>query len=343
MNNFDLAHELDFPELPRQLERVQHELQHVVAATAPAMQAPLQRIIGGSGKRLRPALVLAVVHGQAKPTTDAAIAAAVAVELVHVASLVHDDVIDKAAARRGVATINHQEGVGQAIVIGDYLLARAGAVAASISAEAARLIGDTIAALCEGQSRELADSNNLSRSADSLLAAIEGKTGALLAAACQLGGLCAGLSSKQNTALGSYGHAFGLGFQLVDDMLDYLADPKLLGKPVGNDLKEGVYTLPLIMSLQRGNTSRVQQIKQQDVAGLTAAMLADGSFAHSLQAAQAYNQQAAQALRRLQLPRLERLPAAYTAWALQALVSPRHQSIVSGLLEASLSVRAKDN
>ena len=170
----------------------------------------------------------------------------VAVELVHLGSLYHDDVMDEAELRRTVPSVNALWGNLTAILAGDFLLARASEIAASLGTEVAGLLAKTIGELCEGQILELQSTFKIDRSLDSYERSISGKTASLLATACKIGGLTAGLSRENIDAISAFGHSYGMAFQIIDDILDLTATDEELGKPSGNDLIEGVYTLPVI-------------------------------------------------------------------------------------------------
>jgi heptaprenyl diphosphate synthase len=168
---------------------------------------------------------------------------------VHLGSLYHDDVMDEASVRRGVESVNARWGNLVAIVAGDFLLARASELAAALGTEVAQLLAATIARLCEGQVGELRTAFDVHRTEESYFASISGKTAALMSAACRIGGLTAGASRPEIDALTEYGHAFGMVFQIVDDVLDLVGTEQSLGKPAGHDMEEGVYTLPVLRAL----------------------------------------------------------------------------------------------
>jgi heptaprenyl diphosphate synthase len=173
----------------------------------------------------------------------------VACELVHVGSLHHDDVIDEAATRHGVASVNARWGNMRAILSGDFLLARASELASSLGTEVASLLAATIGRLCEGEVRELELAYNVDRTVDDYRAAIEGKTAALFSTACRIGGIVADLPRDRIDALTTYGLRYGLAFQVVDDVLDVVASGEDLGKPAGHDVAEGIYNLPVLRAL----------------------------------------------------------------------------------------------
>ena len=173
----------------------------------------------------------------------------VSVELVHLGSLYHDDVMDDALTRRGVESVNARWGNLVAILAGDFLLARASEIAAGLGTEVAGLLAATIADLCEGQVRELTKIFDVARSEEAYLQAIEGKTAALMSASCRIGALTAQLPRTSVDALTVYGQRLGMVFQIVDDVLDVVCTDEQLGKPAGNDLVTGVYTLPVIRAM----------------------------------------------------------------------------------------------
>ncbi|HKR81916.1 MAG TPA: polyprenyl synthetase family protein [Candidatus Saccharimonadales bacterium] len=333
---FDFASAVAIPELPVYLERVEQALRQAVASANPSLQAAISRLLQVRGKRLRPSLVIAAAICQGKPVDDKIISGCVVIELVHLASLVHDDIIDEAESRWNIPTINAKEGGDMAILVGDYLLARACLEAAKVSAEAAELAAATIAILCEGQAQELADAFALDRTEAALFASIRGKTAALLAAACQMGGLCADTQPADLAALGRYGESFGLAFQLVDDVLDFVANPERLGKTVGNDVREGVYTLPLLLALDSPEGVSVKHwFSQPDRvhAELVTIIAKSGAFRQTMQRAAQHNLDAAKSLEVFKnssavVAGLKKLPAAYTQWAVQYVVAPEFQKAV---------------
>lgn len=221
----------------------------------PLIVATAVREMAAGGKRLRPLLVLATAYaGGTRPCTppaDRAVRAAVVVELLHLASLVHDDIMDEADTRHGVASVNSRVGTIHAILAGDYLLARGLADGSGLGREEGVLAARTFTRLCEGQAQESAALFDPARTEDAYLSAIYGKTAALFQAACGLGAMAAGLPAGATRALEEYGRQLGMAFQLVDDLLDLTGDSASLGKPAGHDIVVGVYTLPLLWAIGR--------------------------------------------------------------------------------------------
>ncbi len=254
---FSLAH------LPAALARVQVELLTAVECDDALLTEIGGHLILAGGKRLRPAFCLtAAAAGTAVPAeaTPAAVRAAAAVELVHLGSLYHDDVMDKAKTRRSVPTVNAQWGDLKAILGGDFLLAKASELASSLGTEVAGLLAHTIAVLCEGQVGELQTTFDVERSEDAYFAAIEQKTAALFATTCRIGALVGGLGSADVEALTRFGNRYGMAFQIVDDILDVVGTADQLGKPAGNDLAQGNYTLPVLRALRDGEAPELRRL-----------------------------------------------------------------------------------
>jgi heptaprenyl diphosphate synthase len=232
-------------------ERVEKRLATAVESADPAMTEMASHLVRAGGKRLRPVLAAVASTAGTGPAavSDDVVTGGVACELVHVGSLHHDDVIDEAETRHSVASVNARWGNLRAILSGDFLLARASELAASLGTEVARLLAATIGRLCEGEVRELQVAYQVDRTEDDYRAAIEGKTAALYATSCRIGGLVADLPGPEVDALTDFGLHYGLAFQVVDDVLDVVASDEELGKPAGHDMAEGVYNLPVLRSL----------------------------------------------------------------------------------------------
>ena len=211
-------------------------------------------LINAGGKRLRPALALACATAGRQEASDDDVQGAIAVELVHLASLYHDDVMDEATVRRNVESVNARWGNLVAIVAGDFLLARSAEIAASLGTEIAGLLASTLARLCQGQVSEVRSAYSTSRTEDQYYEAIAGKTAALMSTSCRIGALTGGRARHEVDALTEFGRSFGMIFQLRDDVLDVVATDEELGKPSGQDLAEGIYTLPTLVALRNPDT-----------------------------------------------------------------------------------------
>lgn len=330
MTPAELAVLLGLPDLGAGLDAVEAALDRALQAERTEIEHPARRVVLGGGKRLRPALALAgaaVAGGQgpAAVVDGDVVAGATAVELVQAGSLVHDDIMDGAGERRGVPTINSVEGTSQALIVGDYLLARAGLLAAGVSGDVALALSQAIADLCIGQSAEVTTLYDVDRDIDDYLRSIEGKTAALFRAACEIGALTVRAEPVVVRALADFGTAFGMAFQIVDDVLDLVSTAEALGKPVGNDIREGVYSLPLLLARDgvegEAIRARLGHVPTEDEVdhALLLVRSSDG-VAEALDRARAYNDAAAAALAPVRPgpvgDGLARLPGAYLDWAL---------------------------
>ena len=226
----------------------------------------------------------------------------VSVELVHLGSLYHDDVMDEAATRRGVPSANIRFGNVVAILAGDFLLAKASEIAASLGTEVAGLLAHTIGELCQGQVLELQSVFKPDRTQAQYLASIDGKTASLLATSARIGAIVAGLPRTHIDAITAYGQRLGMVFQIVDDILDLTATDEQLGKPAGNDLVEGIYTLPVIVGLQdphRGEELRAllgAPIDRADVDRVRKVVQATGGVEAAIAVGRQYSDEVAAAL-----------------------------------------------
>ena len=243
------------------VQRIESALLESVRTPDPYLNELAAHLIVAGGKRLRPMLTVtaAQVGGPSGPELrERSIQGGIACELVQTGSLYHDDVMDEATTRRGVETVNAKWGNLQAILAGDFLLSRASEIAASLGTEVAGLLARTIGRLCEGQIEELRHTYNTARPESSYMASISGKTASLYATAARIGGIVAGYDRTLTNALTDYGEAYGIVFQIVDDLLDITSTDDQLGKPAGHDMVEGVYTLPVMRTLQAGGVPAME-------------------------------------------------------------------------------------
>jgi octaprenyl-diphosphate synthase len=217
--------------------------------------APLARMmdvgLSGGGKRLRPALaLLAGKFGQYD--LELLVPLAASIELLHTATLVHDDVIDNAATRRGRPTVNSLFRNTTTIMVGDYMFAHAADfVARTGNVRVIRLFSQTLMAITRGEIRQDMTAFDARQTVDHYLQRISGKTASLFAAACEGGAVVTGATEDRVQALREYGHNLGMAFQIVDDILDFMGDEQEMGKPVGSDLMQGTLTLPSLLLMER--------------------------------------------------------------------------------------------
>ncbi len=322
-----LARLLSIDDLSARIDAVEQRLTDSLGVDGATLSDPSTRMALSGGKRLRPVLVIAAadVFGE---FDHRVVAGCAAVELVQVGSLVHDDIFDGAATRRGVATINAVEGVNPAILAGDFILARAGVEAASVSGEAARVLAQTVIELCVGQHQETVQLGDQGRTVEEHFASIDAKTASLMDVSARIGAIAAGADAAEVDALGRYARAFGMSFQIVDDVLDLMADPLRLGKPVGSDLRAGVYTLPVLHALAGDRGSELAQMlagRVDEAVSAEASRLVgrSGGVEYALDVARKFEDEAVAALADLgdhpTLEGLRRLPEEYRVWALSTL------------------------
>jgi heptaprenyl diphosphate synthase len=232
-----------------ELEDFERRLHDTVRADLGPVAEAMEQILEAGGKRLRPALVfLAAGLGRPKGTTDV-VRAAMAIEFIHNATLIHDDLIDGAPTRRGLRTIHESLGPNPAIIIGDYYFAKGANLMSQIGNPSIdALLSQTVMTICFGEMLQLTSQRRYDQSLDEYYAKIERKTAVLLAASTYCGAVLGGLDEAQVEAIRRFGHLLGMSFQIADDVLDYLATEEEVGKPVGNDLKQGTVTLPLMLA-----------------------------------------------------------------------------------------------
>lgn len=240
---------LGLPAVDQDLERFEPLLAESVLIGDSYLDQVTTHLIAAGGKRLRPLLAFASATGGTTEASQDVLLGGVALELMHLASLYHDDVMDEALVRRNVESVNARFGNLIAIVAGDYLMARSAAIAADLGTEVAGLLARTLASLTRGQVAEVRTSFRTDRTVEDYFEAVNGKTAALMASACRVGALTGGRDAATSAALAEFGHAFGVVFQIRDDVLDLVATGESLGKPAGQDLAEGIYTLPVLLAL----------------------------------------------------------------------------------------------
>jgi geranylgeranyl pyrophosphate synthase len=299
------------------MDTLERRMQDQAASRDPRLAQWTREPISAGGKRVRPLLLLTAFEacgGLAKGETarSDAIDAAVALELVHTASLVHDDIMDEAAERRGKPSTYAAHGRDGALLVGDYLFTQAFALAATLPKQAMAMTADACRRLCEGQ---MAEADLRSRSASlagtlgpeqvaevrsAYLGVIRDKTAALLAAGCGIGATMAGADEATVQSMYRYGDAIGHAFQVLDDVLDVAGDPAWTGKPAGGDYLAGTWSSPYLNLHERGIKLPAER-KAADFPEVRRALFASGAVAASQLEASGYTQAA--------LIEAERLPA----------------------------------
>ena len=243
----------------KELEVVEKHLAATLCSDVSLVNQVVQYIIQNGGKRFRPLLLLlsAKMSGY---SGAAAVKLASAIEMIHTASLLHDDVVDDAPLRRGFPSAKSKWGNSISILVGDFFWCKMSqTIVDHGSLKILKVITDTITATTEAQTLEITKHSDFSIDEETYLKIIRGKTAVLLAASCQIGAILGEVSEKHETALRRFGYDLGHAFQLANDMLDYTCEEEVFGKHKGGDLREGKLTLPLIVAL-RSSSSKEQQI-----------------------------------------------------------------------------------
>ena len=282
-----------------ELGRVRRHMTDVLSDAAAPVGEYLSQLDIGGGKMLRPALVLlsgASVGG----LRDEHIELAAIVEMIHLASLLHDDVIDQAQMRRGKASANALWGNTQAVLLGDFVLSKAFGMGTTLELSgAATILCQTAEAICTGEIMQNSHKGNRNLSEAEYLTIIEGKTASLFGACCQLGALAAGAEPPVQQAFRDYGVALGLAFQMTDDLLDILGDAAKEGKTLGGDLLNEKLTLPVIFWLAQNDGKHRQErlLLLEENADVCEAIARSGAVEYTLARTEAYARRAHAGLR----------------------------------------------
>jgi len=323
-------------------DRLQQRLEEITWSAGPDLRAVLTPLLRRPAKRVRPALLFAVAGIDAEPAGTGPVAdaltCAAAVELLHQSSLVHDDLMDDAPSRGGVPTLHREHGSEVALVAGDFLVGAAGAALCEVGVDAAAAGHGAYREMCRGQALETLHRHQMI-AVERYIEIVGGKSGALLRAACMLGAQNAGFGVEAVAAYGEYGLAFGILFQIVDDLVDLLSTPDLAGKPVGQDLPNGVFTLPVLLAALRyggsftahlgpgGDVGRIQALATRQV------VLAE-VIAYAVRYADVARQSLHGAAGRSRR-RLAALPHAFLEHSVRTRLAPEHRLGLAALLSGA--------
>lgn len=280
------------PDIKPLLDLVQSDLalvnEHLIESLqsqVPLIPQLASHLILSGGKRLRPVVLLACAK-LCQYTGERHTGLSACVELIHTATLLHDDVVDESNLRRGQETANSVWGNQESVLVGDFLFTRAFQLMVKDgSLKCIKILSDTINTLTEGEVQQLLNTRDPEITEESYMNVVRCKTAILFEGACRLGGVVAECSEKEETALASYGSNLGIAFQLIDDVLDYDANQDDLGKTIGDDFKEGKVTLPILLAWSRGTETErdfwrrvITDLNQQD-----------GDFNHALELLKKYD------------------------------------------------------
>ena len=285
--------------ISEELEAVEEIIRGTSAAAASFLTESATYLTRAGGKRLRPALAI-FCAASVGAANESVLRTAAAIEMTHLATLYHDDVIDEADTRRGVPSANDRWGNKVAILAGDYLFARASHIAAEVGGEVPGVLADAIAQVVTGQVTELRSTYDAKRSFEAYIETIDGKTASLIDASARLGATLGGGSLEQIASLRRFGRAFGFAFQVADDLLDLAATAEALGKPPGTDLREGVYTLPVIFAAEaEPELYSLLGTPEVDVDEVRSIVITSGGFERARATAVGYEEDALRALAEL--------------------------------------------
>ncbi|MBX6377001.1 MAG: polyprenyl synthetase family protein [Clostridia bacterium] len=292
-----------------ELELVEERIREVVRSEQPLVEEMALHLLQGGGKRLRPALVLlcGTVRTNRPGSVEALVPVAAAVEIIHMATLVHDDAIDRAETRRNVPTVNARWGDVFAILMGDYLFAKGfGLLASTRDNRVVRIMSDVVFQMCTGEVQQLTQSYDVGQEEAAYLDRVDKKTAYFIAESCRLGALVAGVSEEEEQALREFGFGLGMCYQIVDDILDLVATPERLGKPVGSDLRGGVITLPVLYALRHSarrhwiaRTIARRRLDEAAIAEIASQVAACGAIEYAYAVAERYARMARERLRLL--------------------------------------------
>lgn len=264
-----------FAHIQPDLDLVDTTFQERATSGLDILNSASMHALGSPGKRIRTALTL--LSGKLNNyRLEKLVPLSVSYEMVHLATLIHDDIVDKALTRRGNPTVNAMWGDNIAILLGDYYFAKTAGLIADINDNRIdHLFSDTVATVCEGTIMEMVTAGRMDLTLNSYYEKISHKTACLIAACCKGGAIVSGASDEEIESLNTYGSNLGIAFQIIDDILDYTEDQSTIGKPAGNDLRQGMVTLPLIYALQdhpqNGHQQQVQRLlngaedKEEDI------------------------------------------------------------------------------
>lgn len=240
-----------------------------LTTSVPLIAQISQYIIAAGGKRLRPALLLLIAGALGHQAKSKYILAAV-VELIHTATLLHDDVVDESTLRRGRATANETFGNPASVLVGDFLHTRSFQMMVEVgSMRVLQILSDATNVIAEGEVQQLINTHDASLNEAGYLHVIRSKTAQLFEASAQLAAVLADASPEVEQACAAYGQALGTAFQIIDDVLDYTGNAQEMGKNLGDDLREGKCTLPLIAAMQRGNAEQAAIVRNAIEQGST--------------------------------------------------------------------------
>src|SRR5512137_2605138 len=242
------------------LKRVELQFRKDLESDVPLIRKVGEYVLSSGGKRVRPALLLLAAR-LCGYSGDQAVPLASVVEFIHTATLLHDDVVDSATLRRGLASANTLWGNEASVLVGDFLFSKSFSLMVAVgSLDILRVLSSATTVIAEGEVLQLLCTGEMGLSEERYIGVVSSKTAILMSAACEAGAILGNASAEQQKALADFGMSLGIAFQLMDDTLDYVASEKQFGKSIGHDLEEGKITLPLIHTLRQCSVAERAQI-----------------------------------------------------------------------------------
>jgi len=278
-----------------ELDLVEDALRGAVASSVSLLSRASEHIIRSGGKRLRPRVVLLSYKAAGGKDISRAVPLAAAVELLHTASLIHDDINDRSDMRRGQATVNARWGDSLALLAGDFMFIRLLSLIAAFDSRVIRVLADSCTAIVEGETLQMLSLGDTGMTEETYLRIVGQKTASLFSACAELGGLLAGGAEQQVSALKDYGLKMGTAFQIRDDTLDLVGRRDRLGKPVASDLEQGKMSLATLFALK--SSERAREVLFTNDAAQAIQLLRDtGALEYAMLKAREYSERAKEAL-----------------------------------------------
>jgi len=260
-----LKHQKIFREITKDLKKVEKELTSFLLVEEPILSQTCVYSLQAGGKRMRPGFIL-LAGKFFEYEFEKLLPVAMAIELIHMATLVHDDVVDASLTRRGRPTVAVTWGNTVSIATGDFLMAKSLELISKIdNPEVSKMLANVSVEMCQGEIQQIKCSYDVKQDFKQYYYRIRRKTALLIGLSCKLGAMVSNASKRNVWIIGTYGYCLGIAFQIVDDILDITADPKVLGKPVGGDIRQGIMTLPMISAIKNlENPERLKEILSQE-------------------------------------------------------------------------------
>jgi heptaprenyl diphosphate synthase len=318
----DIAQALQINDHDQYIARVEKLMNAELQSENEMLGRPVMNLLQAGGKRLRPLLILACAQPQKAFLSKELIAAGASIEMLHVASLIHDDIIDNSDTRHGIESVHKVTGTDHALLSGDFAMAAAFELANMSGQKVEKYIAHAFRLMCEGQSSELQSRFDTQRSITDYLHTIHDKTATLLASACAIGGYCGHKNAANIELLYDYGETFGMAFQFLDDLSDILASDDKSDKPVQHDIDEGVYTYPILLAIQHKKIALAKSLSAIPLKINVKNLLDEKILEATKNEILRYQSVAIQKARQLDDEKLSESLVSFTEWFIQVSLQP---------------------